>query len=111
MEGGLEKILLQSFSPTLRPISSDIKHGEKSLPLKKNGRWKIEQRLENTRSITSDVDKKKIYIYIKNKIIYINISIKNGLGLERILARFRQRLYLFIPCGWAVLCFALSLVN
>jgi len=34
VEGELEKILLESFSPTLRPISSDIKHGQKSLPLK-----------------------------------------------------------------------------
>lgn len=65
MEGGLEKILLESFSPSLRPISSDIKHGEKSLPLK-DGRWKIEQRLENKRSITLDVDQKaELYIYIK----------------------------------------------
>lgn len=66
MEGGLEKILLESFSASLRPISSDIKHGEKSLPLK-DGRWKIEQRLENKRSITLDVDQKNptIYIYIK----------------------------------------------
>ncbi len=89
VEGGLEKILLKSFSPTLRPISSDIKHGEKSLPLKSGG-GKNEQRQENTRSITSDVDRKK----------YIS---KNGSGRERILTRFTQTLYLFIPRSF-VLC-------
>lgn len=43
MEGGLEKILLKSFSTNTRqhrPISSDIKHGEKSLPLK-SGRGRM----------------------------------------------------------------------
>lgn len=40
MEGDLEKILLRSFSPTLRPISWDIKHGEKIVPFE-------EQRVEN----------------------------------------------------------------
>lgn len=37
VEGEREKILLKSFSTNSRqhkPISSDIKHGEKSLPLK-----------------------------------------------------------------------------
>lgn len=38
--------------------------GRKSLPLK-NSRWKIEHWLENTRSITRDVDRKKKYLYQK----------------------------------------------
>lgn len=60
--------------------------GRKTLPLKNSG-WKIEHWLENTRSITWDVDRRKKYI-----------SIKNGQGPGCILTRFPPTLYLFIPC-------------
>lgn len=73
--------------------------GRKSLPLK-NSRWKIEHWLENTRSITRDVDRKKKYI-----------SIKNGRGLDCILTRFPQTLYLFIPCSRAESCSTLSWIK
>lgn len=67
MEGELGKILLESFSPTLRPISSDIKHGEKSLSLKSSEDGN-EERQEDTRSITLDVERqKKKYISIDHK--------------------------------------------
>lgn len=63
MEGELGKILLESFSPTLRPISSDIKHGEKSLSLKSSEDGN-EERQEDTRSITLDVERQKKSIYL-----------------------------------------------
>lgn len=70
MEGAQEKILLKSFfQPTLRPISSDIKHGEKSFLFEERCVREREQRQENTRSITWDVDRKIVYI-------------KNGSGRE-----------------------------
>lgn len=72
--------------------------GRKSLPLK-NSRWKIEHWLENTRSITQDVDRKK------------NICIKKGQGLDCILTRFPQTLYLCIPCSRTESCSTLSWIK
>lgn len=63
VEGGLAKILLKSFSPTLKPISSDIKHGEKSLPLK-SGRGKMNKG-RKTQDLLPRMLTEKKYIYQK----------------------------------------------